>query len=35
MNQLIEKINALLKRASQEDLEMFLIFIETYLRKKK
>lgn len=35
MNQLIEKINALLHGASQEDLELFLIFIETYLRKKK
>lgn len=32
---LIEKINALLKKAGVEDLELFLIFIDDYLRKKK
>lgn len=35
MNELIEKITALLRRASVEDLELFLIFIDNYLRKKK
>ena len=35
MNELIEKITRLLRKASVEDLELFLIFIETYLRKKK
>lgn len=35
MNELIENINRLLKKASTEDLELFLTFIETYLRKKK
>ena len=35
MNELIEKITRLLRKASVEDLELFLTFIETYLRKKK
>lgn len=35
MNELIEKITQLLRKASIEDLELFLTFIETYLRKKK
>lgn len=35
MDELIEKITGLLRKASVEDLELFLIFIETYLRKKK
>ena len=35
MNELIEKITRLLRKASIEDLELFLTFIETYLRKKK
>lgn len=35
MDQLIETINKLLRRASREELDLFLIFIETYLRKKK
>lgn len=32
---LIEKINGLLQRAGTEDLELFLIFIDEYLRKKR
>ena len=35
MNELIEKITKLLRKASIEDMELFLTFIETYLRKKK
>ena len=35
MNELIEKITALLRRASREDLEWLLIFLERYLRNKK
>ena len=35
MNELIKKITQLLLKADVEDLELFLIFIETYLRKKK
>ena len=34
-NDLVDKILKLLKKACVDDLELFLIFIETYLRKKK
>lgn len=34
-NRLIEKINTLLQKAGVEDLELFLIFIDDYLRKKR
>lgn len=35
MNELIEKITGLLEKTSKEDLELFLIFIENYIRRKK
>lgn len=35
MERLITEINKLLCKANVEDLELFLIFIECYLRKKK
>lgn len=31
----IAKIHSLLEEAGDEELELFLIFLETYLRKKK
>lgn len=31
----IAKIHSLLEEAGEEELEWFLIFLETYLRKKK
>lgn len=33
--ELIEKITALLHEAGVKDLELFLIFIDDYLRKKR
>lgn len=33
--QLIERINVLLQKAGAEDLELFLIFLDDYLRKKR
>lgn len=35
MKQYIEKITELLQQASLEDLDLFLIFIDTYLRRKR
>ena len=35
MKQYIEKITELLQKASLEDLDLFLIFIDTYLRRKR
>lgn len=35
MKEYIEKITELLQNATLEDLELFLIFIDTYLRKKR
>lgn len=35
MEMLIEKITRLLRKSSKEDLELFLIFIDTYLRRKR
>ena len=32
---LIERINVLLRKADVEDLELFLIFLDDYLRKKR
>jgi hypothetical protein len=35
MKEYIEKITELLQSATKEDLELFLIFIDTYLRRKR
>lgn len=35
MKEYIEKITKLLQSATKEDLELFLIFIDTYLRRKR
>lgn len=32
---LIERINVLLRKAGVEELELFLIFLDDYLRKKR
>lgn len=34
-NKLLENIRTVLRKANDEDLELFLIFIDTYLRTKK
>ena len=34
-NRLLEQINVLLRKAGVEDLELFLIFLDTYFRKKR
>jgi hypothetical protein len=35
MKEYIEKITELLQSVTKEDLELFLIFIDTYLRRKR